>query len=128
MYLSKSDIDRLTSFLKLSTREFLDKYCRPVAWRGKWIVSLQEKINFDCIFWDQGCTVYNARPVQCSTYPFWDSLLSNSQAWNAESSACPGINKGKNHSYAEIQYQVNLQRSNKPLVLDSLSDWYELGV
>ena len=40
-----------------------------------------------CVFLDQRgqCGIYAARPVQCRTYPFWPSLLTDSQAWEKES-------------------------------------------
>ena len=40
-----------------------------------------------CIFLDQGgqCSIYDVRPVQCGTYPFWPSLLNNKKAWEDES-------------------------------------------
>ena len=40
-----------------------------------------------CVFLDQGgqCSIYDVRPVQCSTYPFWPSLLKNKEAWEDES-------------------------------------------
>lgn len=40
-----------------------------------------------CVFLDQGgqCSIYAARPVQCKTYPFWPSMLTDSQAWAEES-------------------------------------------
>ena len=30
-------------------------------------------------------SIYDVRPVQCSTYPFWPSLLKNKQSWEEES-------------------------------------------
>jgi len=40
-----------------------------------------------CIFLDPlgKCGIYDVRPVQCSTYPFWPSLLKNREAWEDES-------------------------------------------
>lgn len=40
-----------------------------------------------CIFLDQygQCSIYSVRPVQCQTYPFWPSLLTDSDAWEEES-------------------------------------------
>ncbi|KAL7552282.1 hypothetical protein ACHAWF_015515 [Thalassiosira exigua] len=40
-----------------------------------------------CIFLDPlgKCSIYDVRPVQCSTYPFWPSLLRNKDAWEEES-------------------------------------------
>ena len=59
-------------------------------------MSLIEKINYDCVFWDNGCTVYQARPVQCITYPFWPVIIESELRWNKESNNCPGINKKGN--------------------------------
>eukprot|EP00550_Attheya_septentrionalis_P007372 CAMPEP_0198295318 /NCGR_PEP_ID=MMETSP1449-20131203/27147_1 /TAXON_ID=420275 /ORGANISM="Attheya septentrionalis, Strain CCMP2084" /LENGTH=284 /DNA_ID=CAMNT_0043995593 /DNA_START=161 /DNA_END=1012 /DNA_ORIENTATION=+ len=40
-----------------------------------------------CTFLDPlgQCRIYDVRPVQCSTYPFWPSLLEDSEAWEEES-------------------------------------------
>jgi Fe-S-cluster containining protein len=39
-----------------------------------------------CIFLgdDKKCKIYEHRPVQCQTYPFWPSLLSDPAAWEEE--------------------------------------------
>ncbi|CAB9497792.1 Pfam:UPF0153 [Seminavis robusta] len=39
-----------------------------------------------CIFLqdDNTCRIYDARPIQCSTYPFWPNILASQQAWNDE--------------------------------------------
>lgn len=31
------------------------------------------------------CSIYEVRPVQCSTYPFWPSVLRNRESWEDES-------------------------------------------
>eukprot|EP00978_Attheya_sp_CCMP212_P013077 scaffold32658_cov43-Attheya_sp.AAC.1 len=40
-----------------------------------------------CTFLDPlgQCGIYDVRPVQCSTYPFWPSLLEDPEAWEEES-------------------------------------------
>src|SRR5262249_8584025 len=40
-------------------------------------VTLRERPNGDCVFYDQqkGCTIYEVRPRQCRTWPFWESNL-----------------------------------------------------
>lgn len=38
------------------------------------------------------CTVYNAKPLQCTTYPFWTGNLVGEAEWKAESVRCEGIN------------------------------------
>jgi len=39
-----------------------------------------------CIFLqeDNTCRIYEARPIQCSTYPFWPNILASRKAWNDE--------------------------------------------
>lgn len=40
-----------------------------------------------CVFLDHSgqCGIYDSRPVQCYTYPFWPSLLEDSDVWSEES-------------------------------------------
>ncbi len=47
---------------------------------------------------DGRCRVYQARPVQCRTWPWWDENLGGSDAWEAAARRCPGINRGPVHS------------------------------
>jgi len=46
----------------------------------------------ECIFLDGNkCSVYNVRPTQCRTYPFWPQYLLGKAEWRAESIQCEGI-------------------------------------
>jgi Fe-S-cluster containining protein len=117
VYLSERDLTSLCVWFKLEKDEFIHQYCRWVPYYGgKEALSLKEKKNYDCIFWDNGCTAYNARPIQCSTYPFWTWILKDKESWNNEESSCPGINKGELHSSDEINYQCALYKHNQPIV------------
>ncbi len=46
-----------------------------------------KRTNGACIFLTPSgsCSIYDVRPVQCSTYPFWPSLLKSKETWNEES-------------------------------------------
>ena len=46
----------------------------------------------DCIFLRDGlCTVHDAKPLQCATYPWWPDLMSQNE-WNLErEQVCEGI-------------------------------------
>ena len=82
---------------------FIKTWCRWVAFdHGRERLSLREKSNFDCVFWNDGCSVYQTRPLQCRAFPFWDSVLSSLQAWEAAGINCPGINNGELHDGEEI--------------------------
>jgi len=53
------------------------------------------------------CSVYNARPIQCRTWPFWKENM-NTKKWNNEiSKLCPGINKGREFSKKDINIVIN---------------------
>ncbi len=50
-----------------------------------------------CNFLDGGnrCRIYEVRPTQCRTYPFWPELLSSRSAWRQEAKRCEGIGQGE---------------------------------
>lgn len=60
-------------------------------------LTLREKPNGDCVFFerDQGCTVYEARPRQCRSWPFWESNLTTPAAWEKTKIECPGAGTGE---------------------------------
>ena len=84
---------------------------------GKEALALIELKNYDCILWDKecGCKAYGARPVQCSTYPFWSWILKDKDSWNNESKSCPGINKGKIWSKESIEKECSNYVANVPI-------------
>ncbi len=117
VYLSKEDLKKLTTLLNVSDNDFIEQYCRFVPfYDGSEVLCLKERENYDCIFKnDVGCAVYQARPVQCSTYPFWSFIIKSQETWNEEAKECPGINKGKTHTKEEIEESNFLYEKNIPL-------------
>ena len=110
VYLSENDLFRLANEFQMDYAAFIKTWCRWIPFdRGRERLSLKEKSNYDCIFWSSkggiassegfsgggGCTVYEARPLQCRVFPFWDSTLCSEQAWEAAGTGCPGINNGE---------------------------------
>jgi len=92
VWMSEADIERLAAHLGLARDELGRRFLRRVD--GD--LSLVEKPNHDCVFWERGrgCTVYAARPAQCRTYPFWPEVVASKAAWREESKRCPGIRRG----------------------------------
>ncbi len=80
-----------------------------VASRGR---SLREKANGDCVFYDKqsGCTIYEARPGQCRTWPFWDSNLKSPSAWQRTCEVCPGSGQGDLIPVEEITRRLKVIR------------------
>ena len=89
VHLSKDDIERLAKHLGCDSATFLRANARQST-RG---FSLLERFNHDCVFHDPGtgCRVYEARPAQCRSYPFWPKLLAAREMWEREAQRCPGI-------------------------------------
>jgi Fe-S-cluster containining protein len=96
------DIASLARCLQLSTAKFREIYTREV---GEDELSLKEKSNHDCIFFQReaGCTVYEHRPRQCRTWPFWRHVVSSPERWAEESQHCPGMGHGPRYSAEEIE-------------------------
>ncbi len=121
VFLSRADLSRLASGLEMSTREFADTYCRVIDLAAFKQLSLAEKPNKDCVFWaDGGCTVYEHRPLQCQSYPFWAHQLSSAEAWSQAEKECPGIGIGERHSAATIEQWLEARRMAPPANAETL--------
>lgn len=106
VFLRESDVDDLAHFFKCRKEDFLRRYARLVHGSDGPRYSLQEKYNFDCVFWHNGCQVYPARPLQCQVYPFWPRIVASSASWNSEAKSCPGIGQGQSYSATTVAEMV----------------------
>jgi len=110
--LSETDLEKLLKWANLDRDAFIAAWCRWVPkGDGDEYLCLKEKADFDCILWDDGCKAYESRPLQCSSYPFWSSLVTDEDWWEANAQDCPGINKGTLHSREEIESRLTTRRS-----------------
>jgi Fe-S-cluster containining protein len=95
---------------------FVKTYCRWIpAGAGIERLSLKEKSNYDCIFWEDGCGVYAARPLQCRTFPFWASILDSPESWAMAKSGCPGMDRGRLFPDGEIEALLAARREDPVL-------------
>lgn len=119
VYLSEQDLENLCVALKIDAKECVEKYCRWVMYYGGVeVLALQENEKYTCILWNNGCSVYEGRPLQCSTYPFWSWMIADKETWNECSKTCPGMNNGKLWSKELILEQKKLFDSIVPLSKD----------
>jgi Fe-S-cluster containining protein len=90
----------LAGFIGLSIDEFERRFVRRVGSR----LSLKERANGDCVFYrpDAGCSVYEHRPRQCRSWPFWESNLRSRAAWRETCRNCPGAGAGRLYTLDEI--------------------------
>jgi len=94
--------------------EFLDRYTRDTP-EGRSIKDIRAEGSrtFDCVFLarDAGgralCTIYDVRPGQCRTWPFWPSNLRSPDAWEDATRTCPGMNSGALHAPDTIRLTRN---------------------
>jgi len=90
IFVSPQEIATLAKHLKMDEALFRSTYLLKKGYK----FSLKERIvgvSHDCIFFDReigGCGVYEARPIQCRTFPFWDYFKNRLDELIRE---CPGI-------------------------------------
>ena len=114
--MDETDLERLAKWADVTREQFIQMYCRWVeSDDGFEYLSLREKRNMECIFWNNGCESYEARPVQCRTYPFWTKVLESRETWDEEGKRCPGINSGENHPREEIETELSKYQARNPI-------------
>jgi Fe-S-cluster containining protein len=100
VYPTRREMERIARWMKLSLytvrRRFLIKDADGET-------SFRMNPNGDCIFWDEGCTIYPVRPRQCRTYPFWSENLASRERWEEVERTCHGAGRGRLYRLEEIR-------------------------
>lgn len=102
VYFSQEDRRRLAKHLGLSTAVFTKQYCTQTnGWYHL------KDFKGDCRFLNENrCSVYEARPTQCRTWPFWPENM-KAKVWRDEVAAfCPGVGKGPEIPAEDVERQV----------------------
>lgn len=122
VFVSETDVTLLAKEFKMNISEFVNVYCRWIpsdkvfaAEDSTERLSLKEKSNYDCIFWDMGCKVYKSRPLQCRAFPFWPGNLNSRKTWERIQADCPGMGKGAFYSREAIENILKSQ-SSEPIL------------
>jgi hypothetical protein len=105
VWVNKAEISQLAALLGEAIEDFEHKHVRKIGIRK----SLVEFPNGDCVFFDnkaRKCKVYEARPRQCRTWPFWDSNIRTPAAWETTCQMCPGSGQGPLIPLEQIEQQV----------------------
>ncbi len=105
VWVNQAEIEALAAKFQMNVPAFEAKYVRKVGARR----SLIEYPNGDCVFFDgieRKCTVYDSRPRQCRTWPFWASNVKTPDAWAQTCEICPGSGKGNLVTVEEVLRQV----------------------
>ncbi len=91
IWISVDEIEILAKHLKLSTNEVISKYITKYGYRFSLNEIELSENNFACVFFDltkKQCSIYEARPLQCRTFPFWEYFKENVNEVKEE---CPAI-------------------------------------
>jgi Fe-S-cluster containining protein len=114
VWISPEEIGHLAEHLGRTVEDVNKRYVRKIGAR----FSLREKKTlegkYDCVFLidlpdapggqkRKGCGIYQVRPLQCRTWPFWDGVVETRSSWEAAARNCPGIDIGRRYSRRRIE-------------------------
>jgi Fe-S-cluster containining protein len=103
----------MAATLGLDVDAFYRKFARRIGERWS-LIERNTEHGYDCIFLDRTsikgkavCALYDARPTQCRTWPFWPENLETPRAWKSTKLAtpCPGMDRGKLVPIEQIRVQ-----------------------
>jgi hypothetical protein len=103
IYVSRPEIEKIAAFLELSVGRFTRQYLYPFRDSH----SIKEDEHGRCLFFENGCTIYDIRPLQCRTFPFWFSNMRSEARWRRVARQCPGIGRGRLFAKTEILDMIN---------------------
>jgi Fe-S-cluster containining protein len=86
---TREDVARLAEHHGQTAGAFSREYTRRLNGRR---VLVNRPGGTNCIFLkNNACSVYEARPVQCRTYPWWLANIQDAESWAETAKACEGI-------------------------------------
>lgn len=93
IWISRQEIKLLAKYLGQTPREVRKKYLQRINFH----FSIKENpCSKNCVFLitqndSKSCAIYDVRPMQCRTWPFWPANLNSPNDWNTAIARCPGI-------------------------------------
>jgi len=95
--------------LGITEAEFLERFTEDTH-HGRSIIDIDTRHGYDCVFLDRTtmpgkavCSIYEDRPEQCRTWPFWNTLLRSRDDWVRAKATCPGLDQGRHYTPVEIR-------------------------
>ena len=105
--MSNTEANRIQKHLNITTAWFRRRYVTHLT-RNTLTARIQ---NGHCVFLNANgkCRIYQLRPIQCRTYPYWPEILENKQAWDSEAKHCEGVNTGHVVAIKDITKKLAIQ-------------------
>lgn len=102
---SREEGERIAARLGISYAQFHDRYTHDTpagrSLREVSVTDAEGQVQHDCVFLDRGsrpgslvCSLYEDRPTQCRTFPFWPQNMASKKSWQAVGLACEGVGRG----------------------------------
>lgn len=93
VWVEQDEITAMASICNLSEKTFKIRYIRKRENRLALVEKKNAQGESDCIFLkDKKCQIYQARPKQCRTFPWWKENLHTEESWKIAALSCEGIN------------------------------------
>ena len=109
--MSDAEAAGLAKRLGIPVERFVKEYTHQTA-EGRSLIEKRSAGGLDCIFLDRQtipgkaiCSVYEDRPIQCKTWPFWPSIVKSETSWRNAKRTCPGMDTGKLYTPVRIRVQ-----------------------
>ena len=91
IYLTEEDIVRMAGHLGIEPAVFEQRYVFRTRNRVRLTIPRTDWCHF---LTPTGCTVHEAKPLQCRTFPYWPENLTGRAAWKSLRDYCPGVGVG----------------------------------
>lgn len=100
VFVTEDDVPRLAGHFNLSHDE-----CKKQHLKHFWgeVYEFKYPESKPCAFLGEtGCAIYDARPTQCRTFPFWPENMKDPVIWTGIGRMCPGVGRGRQFTIEEI--------------------------
>jgi len=99
IFLNNKEILSISEFLNINVKDFASKYLFSKGSRfsikERKVESAEGSSSYECLFFEKeknGCTIYQVRPNQCRTFPFWNHFKEDTIELRQElQQECPGV-------------------------------------
>ena len=91
IWVNYKEIEAIANYLNLTIEYFAKKYLIRVKNRYSLKEFKVKELGYACIFFDTEkriCKIYDVRPKQCRTFPFWEQFKCDTKELIKE---CPGV-------------------------------------
>ena len=115
---SESEAKGIAKRLRITVAEFLERFTHHIGGGRRSLNEVETEYGFDCVFLDRTtmpgkavCSLYEDRPLQCRTFPWWPENLKSPRTWNSVARSCEGVGHGPMVPISEIRIQRDRQRT-----------------